>query len=208
MGVRFVLFLSIVFSACTLTRPPELSIQENYRDSLIKKFSVPEIKIRNAEERDQNIDELIYLINSSYFAYEARIYATDGYVDLVSDVVVLGASTAAALVDGGATRTILSAVSAGVTGVRGSIDKNFFQERSKVALVTKMREIRLNKLTQIESMKNLPLADYPWSSAMVDLQEYAESGTLLTALQKIIEEASAGVLQEERELFRLRHDGR
>jgi hypothetical protein len=101
-------------------------------------------------------------------------------------------------------KTILSAVAAGVTGARSTINKNFFAEQSKVALISKMKEMRARTLLRIEEGKRTPISVYPMSQAMVDLQAYYFAGNILSALQDITREAGEGLTQQQEALRLIR----
>lgn len=81
-----------------------------------------------------------------------------------------------------------------------AVSKEFFAEQSRIALISKMRAIRLVKLSEIEENKKRPITDYPLSRALLDIQEFAESGTLVSGLQGLVEQSSSS-LSSARDLY-------
>ena len=146
------------------------------------------------------INELVWVIDNAFQNYVESLYASGALFDTITDLVVLGAASASTVAGGEGTKTILSAVAAGVSGSRATINKNYFAEQSKVALISKMKEMRARTLLRIEEGKRASVSAYPMSQAMVDLQAYYFAGNILSALQDITREAGEGLTRQQEEL--------
>lgn len=159
--------------------------------------------------RNQLIRELIWVIDAEYNDYESSLYVSTATLNTLTDWMVLGATgAAAALSAGGSTAapSILSAGAAALTGARASVQENFFQQHGRVALIATMRALRADALVALTKGMRLAAASYPMSRAMVDLQTYANAGSLLTAMQSIANTATDSMGKSEVELKRVKSE--
>jgi hypothetical protein len=185
----------------------EYPTQDAYRASLEVRYAsgvLPPEAYSNRAERNRVVDELVWTIDNDFQNYVESLYASGALFDTITDLVILGAASASTVAGGEGAKTILSAVAAGVTGARSTINKNFFAEQSKVALISKMKEMRARTLLRIEEGKRTPISVYPMSQAMVDLQAYYFAGNILSALQDITREAGEGLTQQQEALRLIR----
>jgi hypothetical protein len=54
-----------------------------------------------------------------------------------------------------------------------------------------MNALRAGVLEEIQTSKDQPVSSYSMASAMLDVQRYAQAGTVLAALQAIAEDSGA-----------------
>ena len=116
-----------------------------------------------------------------------------GVAEVVSamDITKLGGDLATSLTGTADTKAMLGAISAGLTGSRLSIEKNFFDQKTAQALVSQMNAQRKAALVPIVQNMQQGVDKYPLATAVVDLQNYYAAGTLEGAVQGIQEEAAA-----------------
>lgn len=208
--MRFLLvFILVVCSSCTASRwsvrdtPPAVS----YEQGLIEKYkdgNVPSGASTTAEGRNFFITEVIYLSNVAFEDYEKSLYRASSNFELITDLLILGLTSSSALASGNIVKTILAAAAAATAGTRTAVDRAYFKEQSRLALLAKMREMRKKRLVLIRASMELPLDAYPLVDAMLDLQSYNSAGSMVAALQRITEEASLGLDLAEQKLSRLR----
>jgi hypothetical protein len=141
--------------------------------------------------RNRIIDQYIAVINAEFHGYEATLYNTRAGMNVAGDLASLGLTSAAGLTGTADTKALLAVIATGTSGAKSSIEKNFFDEQSRDALVTKMQALRDTKLASIEDSELKTVDVYTLEKAMIDLQEYFHSGTLIAALQKINQESGA-----------------
>jgi hypothetical protein len=109
--------------------------------------------------------------------------------EMFTDLVELSMNIAGTAVGAAGTKTILAAISAGVNGINGSIDSNYFYEKTFQSLVAQMNADRKEVLVSITNGMILPIDDYQWAQAVHDLVEYYNAGTLLGAISSIQKDA-------------------
>lgn len=165
---------------------------------------LPDDAFMTKATRNLVIDQAVFTIDNSFQRYVESLYASGALFDTMADLAVLGAASASTVAGGEGAKTILSAIAAGVSGARSTINKNYFAEQSKVALISKMKEMRARTLLRIEEGKRTPISVYPMSQAMVDLQAYYFAGNILSALQDITREAGEGLTQQQEALHLIR----
>jgi len=114
----------------------------------------------------------------------------------------LGLGTTGALVTGGASK-VLSAASAAVTGIKGSIDKKLFFEQTMPALFAQMLAKRKAVLVNIRSGLTRSTSLYPLHQGLADLEEYRYAGTIPGAISSVVEAAGAQSADAGKELEKI-----
>jgi len=210
--IALLLLLSLpIWSGCAGVgkgRPVRPSYQDIIAKTLTDKYSKPEAipadqtKITE-KERNQILDDLIFLTDYNYHRFEAELYQGRAIFDTTTDLAILGLGAAGALVTHSATQAIISAISGGIGGARVSINKNFFHEQSTQALIAKMQSTRKTKLELMRKAMTLKVTDYSLSQGLSDLAEYYTAGTIVGALQSITADAGADTKKADEQLKKL-----
>ena len=154
--------------------------------------------------RDKLIDGRLALINLNYNQFIARFSVTRESLDFGTEVTQLGLSLATTAVGGAETKTILGAISSGVTGSKLAIDKNFFFEKTVPVLITSMNAQRKMALAPILIGMKKNTDDYPLTQALSDIDAYYFAGTFIGALQAMQADAGAKEAQAEKNLQSIR----
>ena len=141
--------------------------------------------------RDKIITGRLTLMNLNYNQFVAGFSVTKQTLDASTEITELGLNLATTAVGGAGPKTVLAAISAGVTGSKLALDKNFFFEKTVPVLVTSMNAQRKLALAPILiGMTNSTLV-YPLPQALSDLDAYYFAGTFIGALQAIQADAGA-----------------
>ena len=194
-----ILICILILSGCagvTQGRPVRANYQDPIVKSLVEKYSAKDTIFTNQssitmKQRNQVLDDLIFLTDVNYHSFENELYQGKAFFDTTGDLAILGLGAAGSLVTHSATQAIISAISGGIAGTRVSINKNFFHEFSTQALVAKMQSTRKAKLEIIRKAMTLTVSDYSLSRGLSDIADYYNAGTIVGALQDIV--ADAGV---------------
>jgi hypothetical protein len=150
--------------------------------------------------RNKIINDLLFLINDYYSAYELSWYATATGHSFLSDLTTLSLDTATTAVGGAGLKTMLAAISTGVSGQKIAVQRDFFQNQNIALIIKNMRAARANVLANIRAKTAKDVNEYPLEDALLDLQEYFGAGTVIggiqhaddtAALQKIIADEAA-----------------
>jgi hypothetical protein len=130
-------------------------------------------------------------IDVVYGAYYNQLFSTKNTVAIGSDALTLGLSSAATIATHAATKTILSALGTGFSGLALSVDKNYFAQQTfpviGVAMQTRRDKIRATIISNLA----LDTTTYPLLATRRDLVAYLNAGTLASGLQELQEEAGA-----------------
>ena len=148
--------------------------------------------------RNEIITGRIALINLNYNQFIGQFSFTKQTLDAGADITELGLNIATAAVGGAATKTVLGAVSAGVTGTKLAIDKNFFYEKTVPVLVTSMNARRKEALLPLMTGVGQSTTEYSLAQALSDLDAYYFAGTFPGALQGIQSDAGSKEADAER----------
>ena len=194
-----------VFSGCGQQQRPGFPAQSYDEKKLIEdletKFDLP-TKIRQYYDekpvltqrelqirRDEIITSRVTLINLHYNQFVADASFRRQMMDFGADIADLGVDLATAVVGSAATKTILGAISAGITGSQASMHKNFYFEKTVSAIVATMNANRKQALIPILTGQQRGVDAYPLGQALSDLDNYYFAGTFLGALNAILVEA-------------------
>jgi len=130
-----------------------------------------------------------------------HVLAREGVLfNLGTDLSQLALTGATAVVPLKETKTVLSAVSTGIGGAKGSVDKNLFFKQTMDVLLVKMKANRAEVLASIQkNMKDLDTQVYPLTAAILDLEAYYRAGTLPQALLGILEKSGETIKKSKDE---------
>jgi uncharacterized membrane protein len=146
---------------------------------------------RARDFRNDVIDARLTLIDRNFLAYRSALFRNESAKNLFVDLTIIGLNTAGALQASTAIKNIMLLVSAAVTGARSAIDKDIFFEKTMVALVAKMDELRTAKELEIRRRMQEEITTYPLLKAIRDIEEYHEAGTIPAALFAVTRDAGA-----------------
>jgi hypothetical protein len=216
-----VLVLCVVLSGCgrSLYRPqaPVPVFQNNFladlnSPTLISAYeAMPEGPAKVAR-RNAILTEIMYLTDLSYSRYEASFFSGQAFMSTAGDIVALGLDVAAASTGTAHLKSVLAALSGGVTGARASYEKNFFDGATRTTIVQVMRSSRLTQRVLIEAgMANCSAAvncnggGYTLEQGLLDTTAYYDAGTVMGALTAISESSSQQSSAARQALRTIRH---
>lgn len=154
--------------------------------------------------RNDIIDERILEIDTQFHRFELTLSQQGIGVGVGTDWVQLAISAATATVGGEALKSVLGAVSTGLTGAKVSLDKHAFFDKTLPALVAQMVAEREKIRANIERSKQLPVAEYTLFAALSDLRRLMRAGTILGGIQTVAGDAGAKAATADKELKAMR----
>jgi len=150
--------------------------------------------------RNKIIFGLAAQIDASYRDFSDSFYVTEGTLNTVLDIAVIGLGSAGALTGGAPAKAILAATSAGLTGSRLAFSKNFFQEKGPDLIRGRMNALRAQQWTVIFGKLNVPESKYTLAEATRDLVQYYNAGTITGAYDSITADSGSKLVQANAEL--------
>jgi hypothetical protein len=202
--VGLTILLLMITSACSVYRPKapiptaySKQIQADVASTSLRSSynAMPEgtdgEKAAKVARRNQILSELIYLVDQNYYTFENHFYGSQATFSTAADAANLGLTAAGAVTGTTEIKSILSATATGVTGFRTSVEKNFFDQQSRAAVVTKMRALRATQLATIQDENHMKagVTAYSLEAGISDVNAYFDAGTVVAALQSIAESA-------------------
>ncbi|MDU0457643.1 MAG: hypothetical protein RW306_02825 [Geobacteraceae bacterium] len=155
-----------------------------------KKIQTPDpITLDPTTWRDSVINCRIYAIDLNFTIFEQSIARDNISLNTGADLAVIGLGGATAVVGNGATKSILGAISGGITGAKGGIDKDVFYSKTMPALLAQMEAQRKSQLVIIRNGQQNKADKYPLSEAIIDVENYYKAGSIPAALQGITNDA-------------------
>lgn len=141
---------------------------------------------RNTGQRQSCRDLISYArmryIDINYELFRRRAFLEISGGNAAADITVLGLGAAGTLVPTATTKAILAAISAGIVGAKGIIDKDVLYNAGIQTLILKMDADRAAVRRRIiENLKQNELV-YPFEAAELDTGDYFRVGTLSNAL--------------------------
>jgi hypothetical protein len=172
------------------------SIYDARRDALVNRYkSATEDELRaegrTKEGRNRILNNLILLVDMNYHEIERRLYGEKSWADFGGSVAVIGVSTAGALAGGESVKTTLAAIASALEGTRAAFNRDVLQNQNMLAIIAKMRAQRAEKLLILRGGMQKDPSDYPLEEGLVDVANYHNAGTIVGALQSIIDQAGA-----------------
>jgi hypothetical protein len=148
-------------------------------------------RIKKVARRNQILRELIFLIDQNYYSFESHFYGSQAVLNVGGDFVNLGLTGVTSVTGSAHLKSVLSALATGTTGLKTSVDKNFFDQQTRAAIVQKMRAGRASQLAilQDEDHMKAGLTKYSLETGLADVYTYYDEGTLVGALQAIAKSA-------------------
>jgi hypothetical protein len=152
--------------------------------------------------RDAIINRIKLDIELNYREYASQLFVGRASSNVGLDSLELGLSTAATLAGAAGTKTILAGILTGGKGIRLSIDKNFFAERTTPIILGRMEVLRESVANDLKSKMTLSVAEYPLEEAWNDLVEFFYAGTLAAGIQALANDMgqAAGEMKAQRSL--------
>jgi len=162
----------------------------------------------NAAETDARRDAFVAarmsLIDLNYARFVGELYQNRALTDTSFDITNVLVGVANTVVGGDQDRRVLSAVSAVLTGTRTTVEDAFFDGQTTDLLLAQMNSARTAAAVPIVRGLQRPLAEYPLTSALVDLQSYYIAGTMHGALMNSLQTASEQQIEAQAALDRYR----
>jgi len=174
-----------------------------FSESKIEKYN--ELPADSVTKRRALRDSIVYArmryIDLNYYQFRKALLTGRNANDIMEAWATLGLSAASTVLPAAGTKTILSAISTGVQGASGAIDKNLYYDKTIIAIVSQMDSQRKGIKAQIvEQLLKASESAYPLMSALVDLDAYYEAGSLPNAVNSIVGTSSASSEKSDQQL--------
>ncbi len=153
--------------------------------------------------RNNLINARIFATDLNFEKFQRDLVREGALKDLGSEWATLGLTGASAVVPLAQTKTVLSAIAAGITGANVSVDKNLYFKKTIPALITQMKADRKTLLLAIREKMQEDTNKYPLTAALIDLEEYYMAGTIPQAITSISVTAGATIKEKTEELEKI-----
>lgn len=204
--------LSLFMLGCSVYRPKS-PIPSSYSKQILADVSSPHLlrdynamsqgtdseRRLKVARRNQILTELIYLVDQRYYSFENRFFGTHATFSTAADAANLGLTAASSVTGTAELKSILSATATGTTGLKTSVEKNFFDQQSRGAIVAKMRSLRALQLATIQDEHHMKagVSEYSLEAGLSDIGHYFDAGTVVGALQSIAQSAGEDKTQAD-----------
>jgi hypothetical protein len=141
--------------------------------------------------RDEVIDAQLLVFDRNYDDFIQSLGIEKNAEEIATDAVTISLAGAGSLLKPASTKSILAAVSGGVTGIKGSVDKNLFYQKTIVVVVSEMDSQRQTVLAAIRKGQTADTAHYSLGAALVDLNAYYRAGSLENAINALSQTAGS-----------------
>lgn len=176
----------------------QLDVLKSYFDPTVIKGGGNSVAWRN-----EVVNAQILAIDLQFTKFEQALARENVGVNTTTDMAVIGLGAATGVAGGAATKSILGAISGGITGAKGIIDKDIFYSKTMPVLLSQMEAQRKVQLVKIRTGLKEDTNKYPLSEALIDVEEYYKAGSIPAALQGILEQSGAAGQNATKDLKRL-----
>ncbi len=206
--------LTLLLAGCSMLSSPyrarePVPVLAAYEQHVAESFATggfpDDADAASRERRNEVLSNILWLIDAEYADYEQSLYVSGATLNTLTDLTVLGATAAAGALSAGGSvvaPTILAGIAGAVTGGRLAVQEQFFAQHGRLAIIATMRAERTRALAVLTERMRWSVARYPLSRAMLDVQAYAQAGSVASALQSITDTAVSGLGQAQVELKR------
>jgi hypothetical protein len=162
----------------------ELAIYRNYfaPEQVMKCLALARATPERRSCRDLITYARMRSIDLRYGLFRQRAFEEINGGNAATDIAVLGLNAAGTLVGGPTTKSILAAISGGLVGARGVIDKDVLYNAGIQTLILKMDADRAAVRLRITNNLKQNEEVYPFEAAELDTGDYYRVGTLANAL--------------------------
>ncbi|MEM8876215.1 MAG: hypothetical protein AAGD32_18375 [Planctomycetota bacterium] len=156
-------------------------------------------ELGSADKVEVYVRHYLDVIFAYHSAYNASIYFRIASGKTLFDVTEIGLALATTIVGGETSKTILAAITTAVLGIEESLSEQFLQNQTSFAILNQMKAQANTKRAAI--IRQLNASGYETKGeADVVLVDYFESGSLVSAITQLSEDAAAAAKESEREL--------
>lgn len=188
--------MPVLQGCATFDGQPRPVITTKMADEALNEYRVPAVlraygrKSGRAQRayRDEVIAVYLQAIDARYYQFRGNLSSESKSTNLGFDTLLIGLVGAAALSASDADE--IAAITTGALGLRSSVDKNLYFERTLPALLAAMDAERFKVRTAISNHMAEDTGQYPLAAAFVELQEYQQAGTLHAAVAAVNGQAS------------------
>lgn len=145
------------------------------------------------EVRNQILNDFILLTDQNYNTFESNFFVGQAALSTAADTINIILTEVAAVTGTAHLKSVLASIAGGLTGIRSSYEKNFFQQETRIVIIQKMRAERAKEAALLGDAGHMKagVLDYSLESGLNDVGDYYAAGTLVGALQAIA--AGSGV---------------
>jgi hypothetical protein len=157
---------------------------------------------KKKELRDRLIGYCIWLADENYNSYAARFSRNQAIGSVAADWGSLAFSGASTIATPAA---LYGAISTGIQGANAAYNRDALNQQSRTAILLKMSALRQEELIEIYKSELLPDSSYSLVQGLIDVQHYANAGTVSSALAAIAQDAAVQHQASSAVLRGLRH---
>ena len=200
----------ILLNGCaTISGYPDRSYDLKAELAALDQYHLPDIiNIYNAKTqekdkkdyRDEVVNARLRAIDLHFGIFEQEVARENIIGNVAVDWAVLALGGATALSPSSTAKSIMGGISGGLTGAKGSVDKNVFYNKTMPVLLAEMEALRKEVLVRIREGLMKSTSDYPLTQALIDLDDYYKAGTIPGALIGIAATAGQTIKEKEKEL--------
>lgn len=150
----------------------------------------PAEQAAKTEARNRILNGFIWVIDKNYDKFEVNFYSNRAGADIATDVIGIALGSSTIFTASAHAKTILAMAAAAVVGGKASIDSHWYNDQTRDAIVNEMRALRISQLSDIERNMTQPVNAYSLDQGILDIQRYYQAGSVVSALQQIVETAS------------------
>lgn len=154
--------------------------------------------------RNDAIDDVLAVIDDNYNDYIRTIEERRSRTDFVLDVIDLGTGAATGISKGERPNQILGIGFTAFRGGRRSSELNFYKQQTTPILINKMDDNRATTLADILNNRSTPAPNYSMKTAIRDLVDYYNAGTLVRAFAELSKATGAQAFASQAQVRRLK----
>src|SRR5215212_539203 len=159
---------------------------------------------RAKQVRNELIGDAVSYIDDAYGDFKNGLAAGRDRTNFVADLIDLGTSAAVGITNGERSLQILGVALTAFRGGRRSADANFYKDQSTPILISKMNGNRARVRSLILENQKKDIEGYPIGTAISDIVDYYNAGTLVDAFTELAGDTAADTKKAQEDLRELK----
>lgn len=202
--------LSLALSACTSFRgaptTPSVahdsatSIANEHVEEILEEYSSYTTDEQRLAARNELVTARMFLIDDEYHQYEKSILSEVRGTGFATSLLALFLTSASTVVGGNQAKTILSGGATAILGGKEVFDREILLDQATRAIQTQMQSSRKVIEARILTKLDTPYAKWGFWTALKDVEEYRQAGTLAGALKAATETAAVGTVEGQKRI--------
>lgn len=178
------------------------STESTRLENLVDSYYATNNPVVQKQVRNKIVDVSTILIDQQHSIFLSKFSAGRKDFDTAMDIGSMATDAVSVIVTPAMTKSILSAISGGLTATKVTVDKNYFYGEAIKVIIKQMEAQRRTASAALIAGVNREVQEYSLSAALQDLERYYFAGTIDGAFAGIVDNASKQINDADKSILK------